>query len=287
MRLLVSSGLRRQEGGSLLTFEVPGIRLGGSRYCRGRVSGAVTRSKASRTFYASAEAVRDVDIALAAAVAAVRARAAADRRALHTRTAQLRHIGAFMSMSPKAFEHALADLCRRDGCTKVTVVGGAGDLAADVLATTPTGRRILIQAKRYSPRTLVGSQDVQKVNGTYRDIHGCDLAAVVTTSSFTKSAAAFCTQVGIRMTDHRALALWAEGTGRPPGTDPSGPVSEGRLRLGVGRGRKAVAGLQQDGRGRAGRPGQGRVPGRDRPLGREGSGSDGAEGHTAGSSRVP
>ncbi|MFD4905221.1 restriction endonuclease [Kitasatospora purpeofusca] len=155
-------------------------------------------------------------IALAAAVAAVRTRAAADRRALHTRTAQLRHIGAFMSMSPKAFEHALADLCRRDGCTKVTVVGGAGDLAADVLATTPTGRRILIQAKRYSPKTLVGSQDVQKVNGTYRDIHGCDLAAVVTTSTFTKSAAAFCTQVGIRMTDHRALALWAEGTGRPP-----------------------------------------------------------------------
>ncbi|MET8629607.1 hypothetical protein ABZW30_38760 [Kitasatospora sp. NPDC004669] len=61
MRLLVSSGLRRQEGGSLLTFEVPGIRLGGSRYCRGRVSGAVTRSKASRTFYASAEAVHDVE----------------------------------------------------------------------------------------------------------------------------------------------------------------------------------------------------------------------------------
>ncbi|MGW2540431.1 restriction endonuclease [Kitasatospora sp. NPDC001574] len=155
-------------------------------------------------------------IALAAAVAAVRARAAANRRALHARTAQLRHIGAFMAMSPKAFEHALADLCRRDGCTKVTVVGGAGDLAADVLATTPTGRRILIQAKRYSPKTLVGSQDVQKVNGTYRDIHHCDLAAVVTTSTFTKPAAAFCVQTGIRMTDHRALALWAEGTGRPP-----------------------------------------------------------------------
>ncbi len=155
-------------------------------------------------------------IALAATVAAVRTRTATDRRALQARTAQLRHIGAFTGMSPKAFEHALADLCRRDGCTKVTVVGGAGDLAADVLATTPAGQRILIQAKRYSPGTLVGSQDVQKVNGTYRDIHRCDLAAVVTTSTFTKPAAAFCAQVGIRMTDHRALALWAEGTGRPP-----------------------------------------------------------------------
>ncbi|MFC5666860.1 restriction endonuclease [Kitasatospora misakiensis] len=121
-----------------------------------------------------------------------------------------------MAMTPKAFEHALADLCRRDGCTKVTVVGGSGDLAADVLATTPRGQRILIQAKRYSLGTLVGSQDVQKVNGTYRDIHHCDLAAVVTTSAFTKPAAAFCAQTGIRMTDHRALAQWAEGTGRPP-----------------------------------------------------------------------
>ncbi|KRB68059.1 hypothetical protein ASE03_29330 [Kitasatospora sp. Root187] len=71
-------------------------------------------------------------------------------------------------------------LCRRDGCTKVTIVGGAGDLAADVLATTPTGKRILIQAKRYGSRTFVGSQDVQKVNGTYRDVHRCDLAVVVT-----------------------------------------------------------------------------------------------------------
>lgn len=91
----------------------------------------------------------------------------------------------------------------------MTVVGGAGDLATDILATTPTGRRIPIQAKRYSPGTLVGSQDVQKVNGTYRDIHRCDLAAVDTTSALTEPAAAFRARTGIRMTHHRALALWA------------------------------------------------------------------------------
>ncbi|MFD0405916.1 restriction endonuclease [Kitasatospora sp. NPDC127116] len=151
-----------------------------------------------------------------AGVAVLRSRVRARRRELDARTAQLRHIGPFLAMTPKAFEHALADLCRRDGCTKVKVVGGAGDLAADVLATTPAGQRILIQAKRYGPRTSVGSQDVQKVNGTYRDVHHCDLAAVVTTGSFTKAAAAFCTQVGIRAVDQRALALWADGRGRPP-----------------------------------------------------------------------
>ncbi|MFG3052541.1 hypothetical protein ACGFZP_16495 [Kitasatospora sp. NPDC048239] len=59
--LVLSSGLRRQEAGSLLTFEVPAARLSGSRYCRGRVAGAVTRSKASRTFYASARSVRDIE----------------------------------------------------------------------------------------------------------------------------------------------------------------------------------------------------------------------------------
>ncbi|WP_354644541.1 restriction endonuclease [Kitasatospora camelliae] len=155
-------------------------------------------------------------VLLVVAVAVVRGRIAADRRAFEARAAQLRHIGVFLGMSPKAFEQALADLCRRDGCTKVTVVGGAGDLAADVLATTPGGQRILIQAKRYGPRTFVGSQDVQKVNGTYRDVHRCHLAVVVTTSTFTKAAAAFCAQVGIRMVDRRALALWAEGTGSPP-----------------------------------------------------------------------
>ncbi|MEV6977000.1 restriction endonuclease [Kitasatospora sp. NPDC093806] len=157
-------------------------------------------------------------LAGAALVAAVvlRVRTLARRRELAARVAQLRHIGPFLSMTPKAFEHALADLCRRDGCTKVTVVGGAGDLAADVLATTPAGQRLLIQAKRYGPRTFVGSEDVQKVNGTYRDVHRCDLAAVVTTSSLTKAATAFCDQVGIRVVDRRALALWAEGTGRPP-----------------------------------------------------------------------
>ncbi|MEU3495399.1 restriction endonuclease [Kitasatospora cineracea] len=154
--------------------------------------------------------------ALIAVALVVRGRVVASRREHEVQVAQLRHIGAFLAMGPKDFEHALAVLCRRDGCTKVTVVGGAGDLAADVLATTPNGRRILIQAKRYGPRTLVGSQDVQKVNGTYRDVHRCDLALVVTTSTFTKAAAAFCTRVGIRTVDQRALALWAEGTAPPP-----------------------------------------------------------------------
>jgi hypothetical protein len=60
-RLLVSSGLRRAEGGSLLTFEVPGLRLDGGRYYRGKVAAGVTRSKKDRTFYAAAGAIGEIE----------------------------------------------------------------------------------------------------------------------------------------------------------------------------------------------------------------------------------
>ncbi|MBB4927632.1 restriction endonuclease [Kitasatospora kifunensis] len=125
-------------------------------------------------------------------------------------------IAPYHHMNSREFEHALAYLCRRDGCRDVQVIGGAGDLAADVIATAPDGRRIVIQAKRFGPNTTVGSGDVQKVNGTYRDVHGGHLAAIVTTSRFTKPAAELAHRVGIRTFDANALAGWASRTGPAP-----------------------------------------------------------------------
>jgi integrase len=61
VQLLLSSGLRRQEGGSLLTFELSTQRLRHGRYCHGRVGAAVTRSKRSRVFYASVDALGQVE----------------------------------------------------------------------------------------------------------------------------------------------------------------------------------------------------------------------------------
>ncbi|MBE4736526.1 integrase [Streptomyces sp. ND05-3B] len=61
VQLLLSSGLRRQEGGALLTFEVPARRLRHGRYVHGRIAGALTRAKRGRTFYASADAVGQVE----------------------------------------------------------------------------------------------------------------------------------------------------------------------------------------------------------------------------------
>ncbi len=121
------------------------------------------------------------------------------------------------SLSPAAFEHALAALCRRDGCRDVRVVGGAGDLGADVLARGPAGQRIVLQAKRYRNSGKVGSQDVQRFGGTCFTIHRADIAAVVTTArDYTSAARSYAQAAGILLMDARALAAWESRTGPAP-----------------------------------------------------------------------
>ena len=114
-------------------------------------------------------------------------------------------------MNPGQFEEYLASLCKRDGCSRVQVVGGANDHGADVLYVDPRGRRGLIQAKRYAPGNSVGNEHVQIVNGTYRDAHGCAHAAIVTTSHFTQPAQVFAKRVGIALLDDERLNRWARG----------------------------------------------------------------------------
>ncbi|MFQ6329175.1 site-specific integrase [Nocardia sp. CWNU-33] len=58
--LTLSSGLRRQEAGAMLTFEVPSQPLRFGRYCHGQVARALSRSKRDRTFYVSTDALRQV-----------------------------------------------------------------------------------------------------------------------------------------------------------------------------------------------------------------------------------
>ncbi|WP_223166269.1 hypothetical protein [Nonomuraea sp. SYSU D8015] len=61
VKLMLSSGLRKQEGGALLIFELPAQRLRSGRYLHGQIAGALTRAKRSRTFYASADSVGQVE----------------------------------------------------------------------------------------------------------------------------------------------------------------------------------------------------------------------------------
>jgi integrase len=59
--LLFSSGLRRTEAGSLLTWELPPSLASQQRYFPGRVAAAVTKSKRARAFYVSVRALRGIE----------------------------------------------------------------------------------------------------------------------------------------------------------------------------------------------------------------------------------
>lgn len=146
------------------------------------------------------------------------------RRARQVATSQQARLEAIRStevdryhaMAPGEFEDAIAYLCRRDGCRVAYRTGGAGDLGADVIATAPDGRRIVIQCKRYGPTTRVGSADLQRFGGTCYTVHRAQVAALVTTSGFTKPAADYARSMGIHLYDHHALAAWATRTGPAP-----------------------------------------------------------------------
>lgn len=120
------------------------------------------------------------------------------------------------ALDADAFEEAVAALCQRDGCTGVEVVGGAGDLGADVLAVTPDGRRMVIQCKHYDVEHRVGSEELQRFGGTCYAVHEAEVAVLVTTSDFTAPAAEYADQCGIVCVNRPALLAWAEGSGPAP-----------------------------------------------------------------------
>ncbi|MDX3232873.1 restriction endonuclease [Streptomyces sp. ME19-01-6] len=134
------------------------------------------------------------------------------------RRATNRDLAAYRALDPTGFEHAIANLARRDPAVHRAVrQGGANDRGLDVLVRLRDGRRILIQCKRYAPPKNVTSGDVQKTNGTYRDIHRCDHAVIVTTTSYTPAAVQTNTMLArpLLLVDGPALAAWTAG-GPPP-----------------------------------------------------------------------
>ncbi|MFJ2822357.1 restriction endonuclease [Streptomyces toxytricini] len=113
------------------------------------------------------------------------------------------------------FEDAVRDLMRRDGCADAVRVGGGGDLGADVKATDPFGRRWVIQCKHRAKGldgSAVGTPDLQVLNGTARQVHGADVAVIVTNGRVTKPAVAFAAQQCLYVVDRHTLAVWASGS---------------------------------------------------------------------------
>jgi restriction system protein len=137
----------------------------------------------------------------------------------------------YAGLDPDGFEQAVAELCVRDDCREVEVVGGAGDLGADIVAVAPDGRRVVIQCKQYGDGNKVGSQDMQRFGGTCFTIHEADVAAVVTTSDFTAPALEYARQCGIVCVNGDDLVAWHRGTGASPwhGTATGSGPEETRL----------------------------------------------------------
>lgn len=113
------------------------------------------------------------------------------------------------------FEDAIRDLMRRDGCQDAQRVGGRGDLGADVKGTDPFGRRWVIQCKHRrngAQGSAVGTPDLQVLNGTARQVHGADVAVIVTNGRVTGPAVAFAKQQRLHVVDRQTLAVWASGS---------------------------------------------------------------------------
>lgn len=129
-----------------------------------------------------------------------------------------RTIAEFQRMSPAHFEQAIAELAaEHPSVASAAVVGGSNDRGMDVRVKLANGTDVLIQCKRYRLGNNVTSEEVMKVNGTYRDIHRCQQAAIVTTSDFTRSAydTSGMLQQRIRLIPGEDLLAWANG-GTPP-----------------------------------------------------------------------
>ncbi|KPC80707.1 MULTISPECIES: restriction endonuclease [Streptomyces] len=113
------------------------------------------------------------------------------------------------------FEDAVRDLMHRDGCRNAVRVGGGGDLGADVKATDPYGRRWVIQCKHRRKGlagSAVGTPDLQVLNGTARQVHGADVAVIVTNGRVTGPAGDFAKQQRLHVVDRHTLAEWAAGS---------------------------------------------------------------------------
>lgn len=115
------------------------------------------------------------------------------------------------AMSGGDFEDLVVALCRRDGCTEVRRVGGSHDDGADVLGRLPDGRSMVIQCKRYSPRSRIASREVRELLGT-RVHFQVDVAIFVTSTYFTGPSERFAVQNGVIAIHRDHFGLWNKGT---------------------------------------------------------------------------
>lgn len=128
--------------------------------------------------------------------------AAVRRRLVLQRAQQLQYL---LNLSPSNFERAVADILRQCGYRRVHVVGGAGDLSADITCYDEANRLTIVQCKRYQLDHKVGSPEVQQFIGMSLRHHGAQRMIYVTTSGYTAPALELARRHNVEMIDGHLL----------------------------------------------------------------------------------
>ena len=114
-------------------------------------------------------------------------------------------LGELLVLTPVQFESAVGDILRRNGYRSVKRVGKSGDLSADLWCRDHKGRSVVVQCKRYSPGSRIGSRDIQEFIGMMTVHHRAERGIFVTTSEFTQPAISLARRHGIMLVDGRGL----------------------------------------------------------------------------------
>lgn len=115
------------------------------------------------------------------------------------------------AMTWQAFEHHVAELLRRDGCTDVVVRKAHTDRGIDITARTADGRTVAVQCKNRSGRWTVPSADMQKFAGAARAIDRVDIALFVATCNFSSEAQTVADLSGVITVNRDDLETWSAG----------------------------------------------------------------------------
>jgi restriction system protein len=160
---------------------------------------------------------------LVGGVAAVLVRAwhcvpwAVDDRRETARTDEPRaiQIGDVDLMTCREFQQLVARLMRRDSLIGVRATGLIDDLSTDVVGHTRAGHKVFVQCNRDDSRRRVDTPEIERFLGSASDGHSADIAVLVTTGRFTKSAIALGERRDVVLLDRSGVAAWLTGRTTP------------------------------------------------------------------------
>jgi restriction endonuclease Mrr len=101
---------------------------------------------------------------------------------------KVKSIGEMLAFTPREFEEFTGRILANRGLKNVNLIGGSGDLGADIIGFDGDGKKVIVQCKRYAPGQSVGSPAIQSFIGMMNVHHKAEKGIFVTTSTFTSQA---------------------------------------------------------------------------------------------------